>query len=121
MTESSYYHSLGSYYLNHSDYEAIEIKFTRTNRLSFSCLPAHQEEALLKQWYYKIPDVGVQRKPLDIVLKRKECPIIVVYYSPRHTEIYEIPIRTFLKEKYEGTEKSLSKERAGEIGRRVKL
>jgi hypothetical protein len=121
MTESSYYPIIGKYYLEHTDYEAIEIKFTRTNRLPFSCLPAHQESALLTRWHYKIPDVGIQKKPLDIVFKRNEAPLIAIYYAPGNTEIYEIPIRAFVNEKYSSKEKSLSKMRAAEIGTRIYL
>ncbi len=121
MKESSYYQALGKYYLENTEYEAVEIKFTRTDRFPFSSLPAHQESALLNPWYYKIPDVGIGKKPLDIVFKRKESPLVIVYYKDRDTEIYEIPIRTLIQEMYTSEEKSLTKERARSLGTRLYL
>ncbi len=121
MKESSYYPALGKYYLEHTDYEAIEIKFTRTDRFPFSSLPPHQESALLNRWYYKIPDTGIGQKPLDIVFKRKEAPLVIVFYKERDAEIYEIPIRALIHEMYTSKEKSLTKEKAATIGRRIFL
>lgn len=116
MKESSYYQKLGIYYLHNTTHEAIEVKITKTNRLPFSSVPDHQEHALAQPWYYKIPDVGRAKKPLDIVFKRNHAPLVVVYYKPRGTTIVEIPIRTFLAEKYCSQEKSLTLARACEIG-----
>ena len=121
MTESSYYSKLGKYYLEHTDYEAIEVKFTRTDRFPFKQLPPHQESALLDAWYYKIPDSGMGQKPLDIVFKRREAPLVIVYYKERETEIYEIPIRVLIEEMYTSKEKSLTKERARSLGTRIFL
>ena len=119
MTESSYYQKLGNYYLEHTSYEAIEVKFTRTDRFYFRSLPPHQESALLNPWYYKIPDVGIGQKPLDIVFKRNEAPLVIVYYKERETEIYEISIRVLIEEMYGTKEKSLTKARAAKIGKRI--
>ena len=127
MTEKSYYADLTKYYIEYAkEIEksiAWEAKFTRTNRLNFKCLAEHQEEKLLKSemaYGEKIADAGLMKKPFDgWVLYKARSFFIAIYFLPRHTEVYEINIRDFLKEKYAGKEKSLSKERAGEIGRRI--
>lgn len=127
MTEKSYYADLTKYYISHAkEIEksiAWEAKFTRTNRLNFKCLSDHQEEKLLKAenaYGEKIADSGLMKKPFDgYVLYKARSFFIAIYFLPRQTEVYEIPIRDFLKEKYAGKEKSLTKERASEIGRRI--
>lgn len=124
MTESSYYAKITAYYTaNATNNIAWEAKFSRTSRIPFSCLPAHQEEFLLKAERVlggKIPDVGIAKKFFDgYVLYKATSLFIAIYYLPRETEIYEIPIRSFLKEKYDSGEKSLTKERAREIGKRI--
>ena len=126
MTESSYYGDITRYYLeNATNNIAWEAKFSRTKYINFSCLPAHQEEKLLEAervYGLKIPDAGIMRKPFDgFVLYKATSLFIAIYYLPRLTEVYEIPIRSFLKEKYESGKKSLSKERAAEIGKLIYL
>jgi hypothetical protein len=117
--ESSFYQRLGKWYLENTDYPAIEIKLSKSNRMPFSAVPPHQEAALANKWYYKIPDVGIAKKPLDIVFKRTPAPLVVVYQVKGTTEVYEIPIRAFLKEKYTSGSKSLHKDRAAELGIKV--
>lgn len=124
MTEKDFYAPVTKYYIKNAIKSGIvELKFTRTNRIPFDCLPPHQEENMLRaesSFGYKIPDSGLTKKPGDIIIiKNGYSPFIAIYYKPRMTEIYEIPIRDFLKEKYAGKEKSLTKERASQIGRRI--
>ena len=70
----------------------------------------------------KIADAGVLQKPFDgFVLYKATSLFIAIYYVPRETEVYEIPIRIFLNEKYKSGQKSLSKKRAAEIGKRIYL
>lgn len=126
MIEKSYYASITKYYLRTApDTVVWEAKFTRGNTLNFNCLPPHQEEALLQSeraFGYKIPDAGLAKKPFDgFVVVRGTVLFIAIYFLPRATEIYEMPIRTFLKEKYESGKKSLTKERAKEIGKLINL
>lgn len=129
MTEKSYYADLTKYYLDHAlklkRSISWEAKFSRSHRISFSALAPHQEEKLLKSmraYGEKIADAGVMRKPFDgWVLFNAESYFIAIYFLPRETEIYEIHIRNFVDEKYRSTEKSLTKERASEIGRRIHL
>lgn len=124
MTESSYYADLTKYYERTSiNSIAWEAKFSRNHRIPFSDLPAHQEKFLLQaeeSYGFKIPDNGRGQKPFDgFVLHNATSLFIAIYFLPRQTEIYEIPIRVFLNEKYTSIEKSLTKQRASEIGKRI--
>lgn len=124
MTEKSYYPDIGRYYEKHATNTTTwEAKFTRTNYINFKALAAHQEQRLIqseRSYSYKIPDAGIAQKPFDGVTVVRATPMfIAIYYKPRETELYEIPIRAFLKEKYESGEKSLSLERAREIGKQM--
>ncbi len=129
MTEKSYYAKLNRYYLSYALREqrsvTWEAKFSRTHRIPFSDLPAHQEEKLLKSmraYGQKIPDAGVMKKPFDgYVVFNAEAFFVAIYFLPRQTEVYAIHIRNFVDEKYRSTEKSLTKERAAEIGMRLPL
>ncbi len=122
MTEKSYYAAITSYYVRTARETVFwEAKFVRTDRLSFAALAAHQEVNLLKEVLgYKIPDNGIGQKPADgFVLYRPKSVVIAIYYKPGATEIYEIGIRAFVEEKYSSKEKSLTKEKAATIGRRI--
>lgn len=124
MTESSYYADLTKYYEKTATNSiAWEAKFSRTHRIPFSDLAAHQEAWLLKfedVGGYKISDNGVGQKPCDgFVLYRATSLFIAIYFLPRETEIYELPIRIFVQEKYTSKEKSLTKQRASMIGKRI--
>lgn len=126
MQEKSYYNDINKYYVaNTTNSVAWEAKFTRTGTINFNCLPPHQEQFLLeaeRSFGFKIPDAGIGRKPFDgFVLKNATSVFVAIYFLPRETEIYEIPIRAFLKEKYESGRKSLSKERAAQIGKLLQL
>lgn len=126
MTESSYYPALTKYYTRTATNNvAWESKLSKTSRISFSALAPHQEDALLKAeriYGEKIADVGVLKKGFDgFILYKATSLFIAIYFLPRATEVYEIPIRSFLKEKYESGEKSLTKQRASEIGKLIKL
>ncbi len=126
MTEASYYAKLTKYYLKTARNSiAWEAKFTRSNRIRFDALADHQEEKLLESeraYGEKIADSGLIKKPFDgWVLYKASSFFIAIYFTPNHTEIYEIPIRTFIKEKYVSSEKSLSKKRAKEIGKLIEI
>lgn len=126
MTEKSFYPAIGKHYTKTATMTTPwEAKFTRSNYINFNALPPHQEEKLLqseRSLNYKIPDAGIGQKPFDGICMVKARPVFVaIYYKPRETEVYEIPIRTFLKEKYQSGKKSLSLERAREIGNLLEL
>jgi hypothetical protein len=127
MLEKDYYSKLTKHYESH----AVEIqrsivweaKRTRTHRLPFNSLEVHQETNLLDaetSHGYKISDSGPAPKPYDgYAVYGALSVVVVIYYLPRATEIYEIPIRTFIQEKYTSKDKSLTKARASQIGKRI--
>lgn len=124
MKESSYYPAIIKYYERTATISvAWEAKFTRTDRLPFSALAKHQEHFLLKATAahgFKIPDNGIGTKPYDgYILYSAKAVVIAIYYIPRATEIYEIPIRAWIEEAYTSKEKSLTKRRASELGTRL--
>lgn len=124
MIEKSYYAKISKYYTKNAICSmAVEVKITKGNTLPFKCLAPHQEEFLLqaeRTFSHKIPDVGRLRKPFDImVIHHAASALIAIYYKPRYAEIFEIPIRKFLDEKYNSGKKSLTKQRASEIGARI--
>jgi penicillin-binding protein-related factor A (putative recombinase) len=126
VKEKDYYSRITAYYeKNATNSIAWEAKITKSGRLPFNALAPHQEEKLLKAETVhgeKLPDIGLARKSFDgFVLHRAEANILVIYYRPHDTEIYEIPIRAFVNEKYASKEKSLSRMRAAEIGTRIYL
>lgn len=126
MREASFYARINAYYLtNVSNSIAYDAKFTRSSSLPFSCLLPHQELKLLEAeriLAYKITDNGIQQKPFDgFILYKATAILIAIYYVPRKTEFYEIPIRVFIAEREASQRKSLTKERAREIGKRVYL
>jgi hypothetical protein len=124
VKESSYYRKLTHYYEQNATCSiAWEAKISKTDRLPFSALAVHQEEALLKAERclgHKIPDVGVLKKPCDgLVVHNALSVVIVIYYKPRHSEVYEIPIRAWIQERESSAEKSLLRARASIIGKRI--
>lgn len=129
MVEKDYYAKITKYYIQEAlrikNNISWEAKITKTNRIPFSCLMDHQEESLLASERVlgeKIEDSGIRRKPFDgFVLYKATALFIAIYFLPRQTEIYEIPIRSFLEEKYKSGNKSLTKERASEIGKLIHL
>ena len=125
MTESSFYHRLTLHYAA----QAIarrrsivwEAKFTRSNRIRFDALDTHQEIALLESETshgYKIRDAGVFKKPYDGYAIYNALALVVLIYN---TEVFEMPIRTFIEEKYTSKEKSLTRERCLSLGTLVSL
>lgn len=120
MTEKSYYSLISRYYTKNARNTIVwEAKFTRTNYILFSSLKAHQEEKLLEAervLAHKEPDVGIAKKNFDgYVLFNATALFIAIYYKPKGTVIYEIPIRSFLKEKYTSNLPSLTIEQAKKI------
>ena len=126
MLEKSYYRDITKYYERTTKTTVVwEAKFTRSQRLPFDALAPHQEANLLQSEIvhgHKLPDSGIGIKPYDgYVVYHATAVVLAIYYLPGETEIYEIPIREFVREKYESTEKSLTKERASIIGKRIYL
>jgi hypothetical protein len=123
MKEKDYYASVSKYYTKHATHcMAIEVKITKTDSIAFNCLAAHQEMSLLQSeraYAHKIADVGMLKKPYDIMLIHRAIPIlVVVFYLPRRSVVLEIPIRNFIFERERSKRKSLTLERAKAIASR---
>ena len=122
--EKDYYTDLTKYYiaegLRIKQSITWEAKISKTHRINFKVLVPHQEEKLLQSERcdgFKIPDVGRAKKNYDgCAIYNAYAVFVAIYFLSRRTEIYEIPIRSFLNEKYTSKEKSLTKKRASEIG-----
>lgn len=101
---------------------AFELKITETGTLPFSRLEEHQEIWLLNakhsQICYKIPDVGYDSKPFDqfCLGGAKAFVVIMFNYSSGQKEFIMIDIDDFIKEKETSDRKSLTYDRAKEIG-----
>jgi hypothetical protein len=126
VKEKDFYSRITAYYEKHATNSiAWEAKITKSGRLPYVALAPHQEEKLLKAETVhgeKIPDVGLARKSFDgFTLYRATSLMILIFQSKSISEIYEVPIRIFVNEKYASKEKSLTKAKAASIGRRIYL
>lgn len=126
MTEADFYSDICKYFeRNKAKYSSLawEAKYTSGRRINFKELSAHQEEKLLasKRGYaYKIPDTANGgKKPFDGFFIKGEAVVIVVYGSKKHA--YLIDIWDWCNEAYGSDTKSLTEDRAAQIGVRIDL
>lgn len=104
-----------------------ELKVSPRPSIPFSRLEKHQERWLLNakhdQICYKIPDVGYDQKPSDMFcLYHADAYVVVMFYTEIGTKhFYMIDIDEWVKEREQSTRKSITEERAGEIGYRCEL
>lgn len=124
MKEKDYYTKLGHFYtkraLEMKRTIVWEAKITKTARLSYRSLAPHQEEKLLESeraFNHKIPDVGNLKKPFDgVAIYGAYSVVVVIYYKPKNTKLYEIPIRSFIALRENSPDKSLAEWEASSIG-----
>lgn len=102
---------------------AYEIKQTKTDYLNYRLVKDHQIAGLLtlrdKGLWYKFPDVGYTRFPIDAMfLQVKESYVIIRYNSllRGNKEYVQVPIDEFVYHKNLGKDKSLKEKKAIEIG-----
>jgi len=125
--EKDFYARLTAYYTDFAKRTgrsvAWEAKRSLTARVRFDSVSAHQERNLLAAedaHGFKIPDNGIGLKPYDgYVIAKAYSVVVLIYYKPRESEVYEIPVRTWVNERYASKEKSITKERACAIGKRI--
>lgn len=102
---------------------AFELKFTRSLSLPFSDVQEHQINALYnaKHHYliHKIPDAGYQN-PFDCFFL-KGCNAYVVIMFTKQKTFYLIDIDDFIQEKNTSVRKSLTQDRAAQIGAQGQL
>jgi len=127
--EKDFYGRLTAYYTDFAKRTgrsvAWEAKRSLTSRVRFDSVSAHQERNLLvaeDAHGYKIADAGVMQKPYDgYVIAKAYSVVVLIYYKPRESEVYEIPVRAWVSERYTSKEKSITKDRAATIGRRLDI
>lgn len=118
--------------------EVYELKMCKKNAMPFSAVQPHQVAALLQvsreAFYHKIQDFPTswamssgmrftKSKPFDCLVVVKAAAFVVIwYYVPRGPKRFvKIPISAFLHESQTSFRKSLTKERAEEIGEVISL
>ena len=103
----------------------FELKLAKGKSLPFSAIKDHQLRNLKlaqKMLVYKIPDAGYDQKPFDCFqICKAEAFIVVIFYKKGQREFIVIPIDTWIHEMRASARKSLTKERAEEIGLICKL
>ena len=99
---------------------AFELKITNDKFIYFSRLEVHQKEALLaakhSKIYHKIPDAG-DRNPFDcFILAQIPAYVVVFFYERGQKEFVMVDIDSWVEEEKESKRKSLTEERARQIG-----
>lgn len=107
---------------------AFELKVSEGNSLPFSAVKDHQVAALQmaagKGIVYKIGDDSLGQKPFDcFVLAGVQAWIVVMFHSKKRgqKEFFMIPVDIWVKEIETSDRKSLTEERAREIGIRASI
>lgn len=99
----------------------FELKLTKSASLPFSALKEHQLEALYQAKHnrlaHKIADDSVGFKPFDCFHVREVPAFVVVsYYTRGEKKFYMIDVDDWIKEREASDRKSLTRERAAQIG-----
>lgn len=95
----------------------FEFKVSRTSSLPFDEVSEKQYSNLqIKKFYHKFSDFDRMGTPFDAVMFRGKGYVVIQYYRPANKEFFVIPIDIFLKEKETSDRKSLTEDRAREIG-----
>lgn len=98
----------------------FELKITKGNSVPFSDLKEHQENALYcaknGNIIYKIPDDSIAQKPFDAFSMNKVPAFVVLMFHAKQSEFIMVDIDVWIKEKETSERKSLTEERAKEIG-----
>lgn len=101
---------------------AYELKLTKDPSLPFNAVQPHQIRALQiakhKKVIHKIADVGMLQKPFDcLVLARVPAYVVIQFWKPGEKAFFMIDIDDYVREMETSDRKSLTPQRAFEIGR----
>ena len=114
-----------------SETEIYELKIVKGNALPFNSLKDHQRQALIQAhkefFYHKITDPPVfygmntrfnRSRPFDcFIVVKVNAYVVIWYYKPRQKkEFIKIHIQDFYEEELKADRKSLTEERARQIG-----
>ena len=98
----------------------FELKLTKGKSLPFRSVQEHQQYALLAakhhQIVYKIPDSGFQNPFDSLAIHKSQAWIVVMFYELGKREFFLIDIDTWVEEVKTSKRKSLTEDRAREIG-----
>lgn len=107
---------------------AFELKVTTRDSISFSSVKFHQVDALLAAkngvFVYKIPDTVIGSLPFDSFCLAGVQSFIVLLFNadkPGQTEFFLIDADIWDMEDKNSKRRSLTEERAGEIGQKCTL
>lgn len=97
----------------------FELKITNGKSIRFDAVVEHQENALYAAKHgnvvFKIPDCGFQN-PFDSFMAVQIPAYVVLMFHAKQKDFVMVDIDDWLREKQESTRKSLTEERAIEIG-----
>lgn len=121
MTEAKFQTAFNKWAKHNIDFSgAFELKLVKGNSMPFSAVMEHQVQNLLIVKHsiltYKIPDAGIAQKPFDCFTLKGNAFIVINYYIRGQKEFVIIDIDDFVKEKETSERKSLTEERAKQIG-----
>lgn len=106
---------------------AFELKLTKGKSLPFNAVMEHQIIALQKAKgrgvFHKISDMSFGFKPFDAFwLRGAQAYVVIMYYVPQKRHVcYAIDVNIFVEEAQHSKRKSLTEQRAGEIGMLITL
>jgi len=100
---------------------AFELKLEKGKSMPFSNVQDHQMLALKLAKHgklvHKIADVGVLQKPFDcFILMGVPAYFVIMFWTPREKNFYMIDVDVFENESRNSERRSLTPQRAEEIG-----
>lgn len=105
---------------NWHETSAFELKFARNGSLAFSAIEAHQiqnlKNAKNRKIIFKIPDDSRGQKPFDCFVIKGAKGLVAIQYEETPEEFVLIDVDTLTNEIATSKRKSLTRERALEIG-----
>lgn len=104
---------------------AFELKATKDGSIPFAAVKVHQTQALFHAkrggLTYKIPDDAYSQKPFDCISLVGVPAYIVIMFRAKSPHFYMIDVDVWLDEAQKSERKSLTEERAAEIGSKYDL
>lgn len=101
---------------------AFELKICKGTSLAFDAVQPHQVDALLAVkntgLEYKIPDDTRGSKPFDCFRLQGDAFVVIMFYQRGTNEFYLIDVDTWVREIATSDRKSITEDRAKEIGTR---
>lgn len=110
----------------HKKTGAFELKLTHEKSIPFSAVLDHQEAALSAAKHaniaYKISDESSGFKPFDcFMLVQVPAYVVIQFYHRGCKDFYLLDIDDWLNEKQHSVRRSLTEERAAQIGKKCTL